>query len=251
MQCVILAGGLGTRMLPLTGSLPKTLLPVNSRPFADYQLQWLKSEGVTDVVYCIGHLGAMVKEYVRDGSAWGLRVAYSDEGESLLGTAGALRLAFERGLLHDGCFVLYGDSYLRANLVEIRKAFRQSGQPALMTVLRNEGRWDTSNVEMRGGSVLLYDKRPGPHRARMNFIDYGLLMLSRRVIATEITASGERDVANVLHSLSVRGLLAGCEVHERFYEIGSPAGLADLETFLTVRRQQPVESHPGEIQHAS
>jgi NDP-sugar pyrophosphorylase family protein len=231
MQCLILAGGLGTRMLPHTATVPKTLLPVNGRPFADYQLRWLKEQGVTDVVYCIGHLGEMISEYVGDGSAWGLNVVYSDEGPTLLGTAGAVRLAFDRGLLQDETFILYGDSYLRADLPTIRDAFGKSGKPALMTVLRNQGRWDTSNVDYRDARVL-YDKRPGPHRAQMEYIDYGLLLFSNSAIQTEIAATGERELANVLHSLSLRGQLAGYEVHDRFYEIGSPAGLADLEVFL-------------------
>lgn len=233
MQCAILAGGLGTRMLPRTEHVPKTLLPVLGRPFADYQLRWLRSQGVTSVLYCIGHLGSMIQDYVGDGSAWGLDVKYSDEGETLLGTGGALRLALDNGLLRDRTFVLYGDSWLTADLRDIDSAFLQSGLPALMTVLRNEGRWDTSNVEFADGSLRRYDKTPGPHRARMTYIDYGLLLCSRDAIARRIPAGVRTDLADVLRSLSAEGLLAGYEVQERFYEIGSPAGLADLESFLS------------------
>lgn len=233
MQCAILAGGLGTRMLPRTESIPKTLLPVLGRPFADYQLRWLRSQGVTSVVYCIGHLGPMIREYVRDGSAWGLEVEYSDEGESLLGTGGALRLALDNGLLRDRTFVLYGDSWLTADLYRIDSTFTQSRLPALMTVLRNEGRWDTSNVEFADGAIRRYDKTPGPHRSRMTYIDYGLLVCSRDAIAQRVSANMRTDLSDVLSSLSTEGLLAGFEVQERFYEIGSPSGLADLESFLS------------------
>jgi NDP-sugar pyrophosphorylase family protein len=170
-QCVVLAGGLGTRMLPLTEDVPKTLLPVLGRPFADYQLRWLRSQGITDVVYCIGHLGSMVRDFVGDGSRWDLRTTWVDEGEQLRGTAGALRLALDGGVLHHSFCVLYGDSYLQAALPPVRRAFTESGKPALMTVLHNEGRWDTSNVEFESGQLRLYDKKPGPHRARMCHID--------------------------------------------------------------------------------
>jgi NDP-sugar pyrophosphorylase family protein len=242
MQCTILAGGLGTRMLPRTESIPKTLLPVLGRPFADYQLQWLRSQGVTKVVYCIGHLGSMIRDYVGDGSAWGLEVRYSDEGESLRGTAGALRLACDNGLLRDRTFVLYGDSWLTASLPEVDDAFLQSRLPALMTVLRNEGRWDTSNVEYADGSIRCYDKTPAPHRSRMTYIDYGLLVWSRDAIARYVPAGVRADLADVLRSLSTEQLLAGFEVQERFYEIGSPSGLADLESFLSVNNGDRVQA---------
>src|SRR5262245_26801177 len=109
MQCVILAGGLATRMRPLTDSIPKTLLPVAGHPSADMQLTWLAREGVSDVVYCVGHLGEMIEEYVGDGSRWGLAVRYVDDGPELRGTAGALRRAVSAGLLDPAFLVVYGD----------------------------------------------------------------------------------------------------------------------------------------------
>jgi NDP-sugar pyrophosphorylase family protein len=249
MQCTILAGGLGTRMLPRTENVPKTLLPVLGRPFADYQLRWLRSQGVTSVVYCIGHLGSMIQDYVRDGSGWDLAVTYSDEGESLLGTAGALRLAYDKGLLWDRTFVLYGDSWLTLDLPEVDCAFTQSGLPTLMTVLRNEGRWEVSNVEFRDGALLHYDKRPGPHRDRMAYVDYGLLAWSRDAVSRYLSPGVRTDLADVLRSLSSEGLLAGFEVHERFYEVGSPSGLEDFESFLSgsagTDRTHPVQITPG------
>src|ERR1700691_2559314 len=132
LQCVILAGGLGTRMKPYTSTVPKCLLPIVGRPFADWQLAWLASEGVDRVVYCIGHLGHLVREYVGNGSAWGLKASFVDEGTELLGTAGALRLAADRAVLDESFFVLYGDSYLSVNLTSVEEAFRSSERPALM-----------------------------------------------------------------------------------------------------------------------
>src|SRR5258705_5773875 len=112
MQCVILAGGLATRLWPATQTIPKLLIPINGRPFADYQLGWLARQNVTDVVYCIGYLGEQVRAAVGDGSRLGVGVRYADEGHELKGTGGALRVALDAGLLAESFFVLYGDSFL-------------------------------------------------------------------------------------------------------------------------------------------
>jgi NDP-sugar pyrophosphorylase family protein len=225
MQCVILAGGLGTRMRPLTETCPKTLLPVAGRPFAYHQLHWLAAQGITEVVYSIGHQGDFIRSYWDEEPSPVSKIRYVDEGERLRGTAGALRLAREQGVLDERFFVIYGDSFLRVEFKTIWQAFQASGQPALMTVLRNEGRWDRSNVVYENGKVVLYDKTGA---AGMRYIDYGLSCF-RRDIFDDSTHS---DLAALFHELSVQGKLAGFEAHERFYEIGSPAGLRDLEQYL-------------------
>lgn len=232
MQCVILAGGLGTRMRPHTERLPKTLLEVNGEPFAAHQLRLLAAQGVTRVAYCIGHLGQQITEFVGDGSRFGLEaVAWVDEGPSLRGTAGALRLAFDRGVLEERFFLLYGDSYLPAPMRPVWDAALATGLP-LMTVHRNEGRWDGSNAIFRDGRVLLYEKgRKDAAAIGMAHIDYGLAVLPRDLVA-EVPGGMAADLADLYHRLSLTGRLAGFEVTERFYEIGSPAGLAELEAFL-------------------
>jgi len=225
MQCVILAGGLGTRMRPLTEACPKTLLPVRGRPFAYHQLHWLAAQGVTEVVYSIGHQGDMIRRYW-DQEPWPVaNIRYVDEGRELRGTAGALRLAKERGALDERFFVIYGDSFLPVEFGPIWRAFQASGQPALMTVLRNEGRWDRSNAIFENGRVVLYEKSGAPG---MQYIDYGLSCF-RRDLFDDSTHS---DLTAVFHELSLEGRLAGFEVHERFYEIGSPAGLRDFEHYV-------------------
>jgi NDP-sugar pyrophosphorylase family protein len=225
MQCVILAGGLGTRMRPLTETCPKTLLPAGGRPFAWHQLHWLAAQGIDEVIYCIGHHGEMIRRYWSE-EAWPIRsIRYVDEGEQLRGTAGAVRLACEQGVLDDRFLVIYGDSFLPVEFAPIWNAFQESGKPAVMTVLRNEGRWDRSNVIYQPGRVVLYDKAAAPG---MQYIDYGLSSFRREVFA-EFPYS---DLAAVFHDLSIAGRLAGFQVHERFYEIGSPAGLRDFEQYL-------------------
>src|SRR5467141_3511852 len=112
MQCVILAGGLGTRIAAVAPDLPKALIQVAGEPFAHHQLSLLRGAGVQEVVYCIGHRGDEIRAFVGSGSRWNIRVSYVSEGRKLRGTAGALRLASDRGALAPAFFVLYGDSYL-------------------------------------------------------------------------------------------------------------------------------------------
>jgi NDP-sugar pyrophosphorylase family protein len=226
-ECVILAGGLASRLGPQVGDLPKTLLPVAGRPFADHQLTWLAEQGVGDVVYCIGHRGDQIRDYVGNGERWGLQVTYVDDGSDLRGTGGALRLALDEGTLAKHFAVLYGDSYLRVDLPNVFAAFCNSGRPALMTVIRNDGRWDRSNADFDGVLVTRYSKTEGD----FSWIDYGLSVLAREVVA-RIPSERPADLADLLAELSLQGELAGFEVVERFYEIGSPEGLAELERSL-------------------
>lgn len=234
--CVILAGGLGTRMRSRTGPLPKALIPVAGHPFVHHQLAWLAGQGVTSVVLCIGYQGEALRAFVGDGRRWRLSVTYVDEGLDLRGTAGALRLALDEGALPPEFLVLYGDSYLPVSLPLVVEAFERSGLPALMTVFRNEGRWEHSNVRYEAGRVVLYHKgHADPDAGGLHFVDYGLSVLARDVVASLVAPGQVVDLAAVFHRLSVDGALAGHEVHERFFEVGSPAGLRDLEEHLVGR----------------
>lgn len=235
MQCVILAGGLGTRMWPETQTVPKTLLPVAGQPFAAYQLAWLARSGIDDVVYCIGHLGGLIRAYVGDGSAWQVSVRYVDESDRLRGTAGALRLALDAGALEEDFLVLYGDSWLQVDPAAVLQVLREGGEPALMTVFRNDGRFDASNVVLDGTRVLRYAKGLANPPPEMRWIDYGLLALRRPVIAERVPAGQPFDLGPVCESLAAEGLLAGLEVSSRFYEIGSVSGRDELEALLNAR----------------
>jgi NDP-sugar pyrophosphorylase family protein len=235
LQCVILAGGLATRMKPYTSAVPKCLLPVAGRPFADWQLTWLASEGVERVVYCIGHLGELVRDYVGDGSAWGINTSFVDEGDRLLGTAGALRLASDGNVLDESFFVVYGDSYLSVDLSSVEKAFRSSECPALMTVFRNAGFWEESNVVLEEGLVRRYQKHCPDDMPEMLYVDYGLSAFHHDVIRDMVASGTTMDLAMVFEEMSSDGRLAAYEATDRFYEIGSPQGLRDLEEHLSER----------------
>lgn len=224
LPVAILAGGLGTRLYPLTESIPKALVEIHGEPFLAHQLRLLRSRGVERVVLCIGRHGDRIREFAGDGSRFGLAVGYAPDGPMLLGTAGAVRNALP--LLGSAFFVLYGDSYLPCSYQDVARAFHAAGQPGLMTVYRNQGRWDRSNVEFAQGRILAYDKEN--RTTRMQHIDYGLGVFSPSAFA----GAGHADLAGVYRDLLRRGQLAACEVDERFYEVGSFAGLRELSERL-------------------
>lgn len=230
LPVAILAGGLATRLRPITEKIPKALVEVAGEPFICRQLDYLHAQGITEVVLCIGYLGDKVAHVVGDGRQFGLTVRYSLDGAALLGTGGALKQALP--ILGPAFFMLYGDSFLPINFASVENAWCESGKPALMTVLRNNGRWDKSNVIFRDGELLEYNKHsPKPE---MSFIDYGLGVLSASVFDS-YEAGRAFDLADVYRALAFAGDLTGKEVHERFYEIGSHAGLAETERYFLRR----------------
>jgi N-acetyl-alpha-D-muramate 1-phosphate uridylyltransferase len=230
LPVAILAGGLATRLHPLTEKIPKSLLPIAGRPFIHWQLSLLAQQGINEVVMCVGHLGGQIQTAVGDGSGFGVTVRYSRDGDTLLGTGGALRRA--RPMLGEAFFVLYGDSYLRCSFAAVQAAYESSATLGLMTVFCNQDRWEKSNVSLREGRVAEYDKRSP--RQGMRYIDYGLSILS--VQALEGTpADAAFDLADLYCELASRGQLAALTVDERFYEVGSVAGIEATESYLTGR----------------
>lgn len=227
LPVAILAGGLATRLRPVTKKVPKLLVEVADEPFFTHQIRLLKKAGLTRLVLCVGYLGEKIVELYGDGAAHGVQIDYSFDGNKLLGTGGALRKALP--LLGDRFFVLYGDSYLPIDYRSVGDAFLAAGREGLMTVFKNKERWDTSNVWFEEGSIKVYDKRN--RRREMQHIDYGLSVLSATAIA-RIPPDTVADLADVLRDLVAKNQLAGYEVRRRFYEIGSPSGLAELDALL-------------------
>lgn len=222
----ILAGGLGQRLAERTAHTPKPLVDVAGEPFLFHQLRLLAQHGAQRVVLCVGYLGEMIEERV--GSArYGITIDYSYDSPHLDGTLGAIRRALP--LLGDRFLVLYGDTYLRLDYGAVVAGWIRSNAPALMTVLRNEGRWDTSNVVYSEHRVLVYDKQC--LTSEMDWIDYGLGGLTSE--ALRAVDERERDLAALYRRLAQTGSLYGFLATERFYEIGTPTGLAETEAFLT------------------
>jgi NDP-sugar pyrophosphorylase family protein len=222
----ILAGGLGSRLGETVRDIPKPLLEVAGEPFLLHQLRLLSRHGARDVVLCVGYLGERIVERIGP-ERFGIRIAYSHDGPAPIGTLGAVRKALP--LLGRRFLVLYGDTYLRLDYAAADRSWADRGLPAMMTVLRNEGRWDTSNVRFDGGLVAAYDKhRPD---ASMEWIDYGLGGFEAG--ALDSVEPDVTDLSDLYHRLAASRRLFGFEATERFYEIGTPAALAETERFLT------------------
>jgi NDP-sugar pyrophosphorylase family protein len=214
-------------MRPLTEEMPKALLDVAGEPFIFHQLRLLSERGAAKVVVCAGYMGEMIRQAVGGGERFGLTVQYSFDWPDLLGTAGAIRQALP--LLGESFFVQYGDSYLTCDYQQVQNSFRESGRLGMMTVFRNMGQWDRSNVEYEDGQIRVYDKRS--QTARMRHIDYGLGVFRREAFDT-VPADRSWDLAELYQDLLRRGELASFEMNERFYEIGSLAGLEELRRLL-------------------
>ncbi len=226
----LLAGGMATRLRPITEKIPKLLVEVAGEPFFSHQLRLLRAAGLTRIVLCVGYLGQQIVDLYGDGAKWGVQIDYAFDGPKLLGTGGALIAALPK--LGDAFYVLYGDSYLPIDYRAVGDHFLRSGQLGLMTVYENHGRYDTSNVEFAAGEIVRYDKKQ--KTPAMHHIDYGLGVF-RAAAFDGFPRDAVVDLAEVQKSLVARRQLAGFEIRQRFYEIGSHEGLAELDALLRPR----------------
>jgi prepilin-type processing-associated H-X9-DG protein len=227
LSVAILAGGLATRLRPLTNDIPKALVEVAGKPFIEHQLRLLQHHDLTHVVLCVGHLGEKVQAVLGNGVRLGMHLDYVFDGETLLGTGGALRKALP--LLGKAFMVLYGDSYLECDYGAVENALMVSGKLGLMTVYRNAGQWDRSNILFADGRIVCYNKQhPTPE---MQHIDYGLGVLQAKVF-DNYPADTFIDLTTIYQDLLAKKELAGFEITQRFYEIGSPTGLKETSDHL-------------------
>lgn len=229
---VILAGGLATRLRPLTEKIPKSLIEINGEPFIAHQLRLLAKNNIRHVVLCVGFLGEQIETFVKKGADFGLEVSYVHDGNPLLGTAGAVKQALPE--LGEAFFILYGDSYLMCDYQAIQKAFITSKKQGLMTIFKNQGLWDSSNIDYQHGEIVVYDKKQ--RTDNMHYIDYGLGIMRREAFDV-VPAHTYFDLAHVYQLLLKHQQLSAYEVKHRFYEIGSQAGITELNHFLAKQNQ--------------
>ena len=230
MQVVLLAGGMGTRIQSVAGDLPKALIPVAGKPFILHQLELLKRNGLDELLLLIGFRGDMIKDLLDDGTKYNVKITYVQENpNALLGTGGALVHALDH--IAETFLLMYGDSYLPVDYQAMIRWYQQQPCPAVMSVFRNEGQWDASNVRIHDGRVVYYDKKAPPGAA--DFIDYGLSIFTRDTLAAYRTRAMPLDLAVVQSDLVQAGQLAAYEVKERFYEIGKPEGWRELDELLS------------------
>ena len=236
-QLVLLAGGKATRLRPVTETIPKSMLEVAGKPFIAHQLELVRKNAIEKVLVCASFLGEQIKNYLGDGSRFGMSVEYSFDGDELLGTGGAIKKAMN--MLDEQFYVMYGDSYLNTDFELINEYFFAQSKPALMTVYLNEGKWDNSNVLFEKGNLLKYDKVN--RTSDMKHIDYGLGILPKQAFE-EYNNKTVFDLSEIYGKLLKKDLLAGYEVKERFYEIGSFTGLEETDKFLRETNQiKPLE----------
>ncbi len=219
---------MGTRLGPATHAVPKPMVIVNGKPFLEYEIGLLKGSGIDDFVLCVGHLGEKVESHFGDGSKWGVRVRYSYDGPKLMGPAGALKRA--EPLLDDRFFVTYGDAYLRADYRGMMKALVDSGRLGVMAVYENRNRYGMSDVVVRGGEVVRYDKKGGG--AGMDWVNFGVTALSRRALAL-VPVERECGEEEFYGELIKRHELLAFPVNDRFYEIGTPGSLSEFRRFIS------------------
>lgn len=226
MQMVILAGGVAKRLGSLTLETPKGMLLIEGKPFLHYQIEMLSKQGIRDFVLCIAHLGHLIENDLGDGSRFGVRISYSREPEQLLGTGGCLKLA--EPLLEEAFMVMYGDSYLRLDYREVWQQYQRHPADGLMTVYRNENRFDRSNLRVENGFVKEYSYE---HSEAMFYIDYGLSVLRRDFLAP-FKKGSVFGLQEVFIRLIQAGKLRALEARERFFEIGSHQGLENFTQFV-------------------
>jgi len=239
LPVAILAGGKGTRIAAIAGDRPKALLPVAGRPFLDFQLRWLAADGVRDVVMCVGYGAADIRAFAGDGARWGMRIAYSDDGDVPLGTGGALKRALP--LLGDAFLTVYGDALLQCPPQRVAAALGPADD-GVMTVFENRDRWLRSNVAVAGDRVVAYDKEAAP--GKMTYIDYGINAFRTRAFEG---FEGAFDLAGVHRAAIARGTLRALVCTERWYEIGSPEGLAETERFVSTSLPPTVKATSNDV----
>lgn len=227
MQMVILAGGIGTRMRPLTEGRPKAMIMVGDRPFLEHQIELLRKNRITEIVLCVGYLAHHIKAYFGNGSGFGVDISYSEERGELLGMAGALKKA--EPLLAEEFLAINGDSYLLLDYAAIMSRFRQRDELGLMVIYRNHDRQRASNVAIDGELVTIYDSNK--RSPEMTHIDAGLWALRKRALSL-IPPRCPVSQGQFFHKLIERNQLLAFEVSQRFYEIGSFNGLAEFEQLI-------------------
>lgn len=230
MQCVVLSGGLGTRMSRFTSDIPKALIPVNGVPFLEFQLRQFENSGINKVTLCIGYKGEMIEEFVSNRNTSNMDIRCIYDGDQLLGTGGALRSVLDLGELEEVFMLTYGDSYLTCDYQEIYSSFTPNKFESLMVVQSNVFGYERSNVAIEGDRVSHYSKTN--QSENMHWIDYGLSVLKSSIIRELVPSSGSYDISMLFEALSISGKLEACETKERYYEIGSEIGLEAFKAFL-------------------
>ena len=227
---LIICGGLGTRLYPITKNLPKSLIEINNRPFIYWQLKYIEQQGFKDIHLCLGNMGEMVEEAVKKFKLINLNITFSYDGDKLLGTGGAIVNALSN--VTDDLFIQYGDSYLPVNYKKIQNSYLSNDKKILMSIIKNNNKWDKSNVIYKDSKLLEYNKKN--YSDNMEYIDYGLSIVSKTIFES-YNQKETIDLADIFQKASINSQIIGYEVSEKFYEIGSKEGIKDFKEYLNLK----------------
>ena len=225
LPAVILCGGLSTRIYPLASDKPKSMITILGRPFIDHQLMLLQQNGVKNVLLCIGKFGDQIYNYVRNGNKWGLSVEYSDDGDTLLGTGGALQNAYS--FLPNEFIIINGDSYLDIDYNPVIDTFAREGKPLLMTVVPVFKTHLNGNIRIQNKKIIKYDTTCSD----LPYIDYGLTIMKKRLL-DYFPTKPPFDLAVAYQEPILSGQVACYMSPKTFHEIGSFEGLEKTKNYL-------------------
>ena len=226
-QAVILAGGRGMRMRPLTDDRPKPMVPILGRPFLEYQIAQLRDEGFDRVLLLLGYLPEIVQDHFGDGSAWGIRIEYSVTAPEQLTSS---RVEAARHLIEPCFLLLYCDNYWPMKIERLWARFRDAGKPGLITVYANRDNYSRGSVMLgRDGHVRVFDRLRTSPGLREVEISYAILTDIALKLLPEQDALFEEAI---YAPLAQQGRLAAYVSEHRYYSIGSLARLPDTESFM-------------------
>lgn len=234
MQAVILAGGLGTRLRPVTEKIPKAMVSINGKPFLRHLLELLGEQNISDILLCTGYLGEQVKAYFGDGKSLELRIKYREEKGALLGTGGALKQA--QSLMAEHCLVLNGDTYLPIDYNEMAVTYFGRGKKALTAVYANQKNTGVKNNLALSGddTVTRYDK--GGTGPGLNYVEAGALIIQRQALDLIPDKYPVAIEKGLYPSLIAQRELGAYITNQRFYDIGTPEQVLVFEEFLRERQ---------------
>ncbi len=223
MQAVILAGGIGAKLRPLTYTTAKLMLKVYDRPFLEHHIIALKSHGISDIIILVGHLGSQIQSFFGDGSGLGVSIKYSSD--DMLGSGGAIKNA--SGLLDDEFLVINGDTYLPEDYSAITKKFHSAGKPCLMTVYKN-GEIMKNNACVSGGEVVAYDNTAD---RGFTHVDAGVTAMKKSVLDMTVRKAFSLESETYPKLVSMKQL-ACFETKERFFDIRTLQRLENIRRIL-------------------
>jgi len=226
-QAVILAGGLGTRLQPITNTIPKPMIPFHGKPFLEYLIDMLVEQGIRKIVLLLGYLPDKVMDYFSDGSRWNVKITYS---VTPIKDDTGLRISKAKEFIDDEFLLLYCDNYWPMQLDEMYNLFSEPGVDALVTVYTNKDRYTRSNcIVDEDGYLVTYDK--SRTKSDLQGVDIGFFLLKKNVL--DMLPSGnvnfEREVIPKL--VSKRNIIAYNTDH-RYYSVGSHERLKLTEAFF-------------------